>query len=112
MNTTQLKVLAQKELGYNEQAKNRFLSLAKTYLLEVAGYLGESDCVRVNCGGIAVSGEAMLHTDTVYVCMLGGKEFYYRDCKGRKDYSGGVNRWMRWADLPAPAEFARMLEGL
>jgi len=57
--------------------------------------------IRFNPGGPAVSGEVTLHTDHVYVQFSG--DFHndpslgvmVRTCKGRKDYSGGANNWVR-----------------
>jgi len=41
-------------------------------------------------GGMAVSGEVILHTNNFYVCV--GRDFaYYRSCKGQRDYTGGTN---------------------
>ena len=47
--------------------------------------------IRFNPGGIAVSGDAILHHNSFYLHIndFGG---YWRTCKGQKDYSGGANR--------------------
>ena len=53
-------------------------------------------------GGIAVSGEVTLHGEHIYIQLSQGsfyKMFMYRHCNGRKDYSGGVNRWKDFSDL-------------
>ena len=52
--------------------------------------------VRSNKGGPAVLGEVILHTDTLYVSVggLDATRVMFRACKGRKDYYGGVNRWI------------------
>jgi hypothetical protein len=60
--------------------------------------------IRVNLAGPAVSGDITLHSDTLYVqfsqsCIARSHGFYYRSCKGRKDYMGGTNRWMQWEKL-------------
>jgi hypothetical protein len=60
--------------------------------------------IRHCYGGPAVSGEAIFHSDTLYINAplfpslekLG----YFRSCKGRKDYTGG---WNVWFDGPTPS---------
>ena len=57
--------------------------------------LGISDAeVRYNPGGIAVSGDATLHGDDVYVSFNADamcRWILYRKCNGKKDYTGGPN---------------------
>ena len=55
--------------------------------------------IRSNQAGIAVSGEVTLHTDRLYIQiaesgMSQGIQILYRTCSGRKDYSGGQNRFI------------------
>jgi len=87
--------------------KTEFVKLSKAYLRMIAKELelpkGSFD-LRVNLGGPAVSGDITLHTDTIYIqfsqfCINPAFGFYYRSCKGRKDYTGGTNRWMKWEKL-------------
>ena len=92
-------------LSYNAENKARFHKLGKKFLGQVAKALnlplGTYD-IRSNMGGIAVSGEITLHTDTLYVQLSKGSitnRFFYRSCKGRKDYTGGSNQWMDWNQL-------------
>ena len=91
--------------GYNDAAKNEYKKLGRKILKATADALGlakgEYD-IRWNPGGIAVSGDNTLHTDTLYLglhdnCGMGG--FYYRTCKGRRDYCGGPNQWVKWAEF-------------
>lgn len=52
--------------------------------------------VRSNEGGPAVLGEAILHTEFVYVMITEGTltmPVMYRTCDGLKDYTGGRNQW-------------------
>lgn len=55
--------------------------------------------VRSNKGGPAVLGEVTLHGESIYIqvggslCTADAPDLYYRSVKGRKDYTGGVNRW-------------------
>jgi hypothetical protein len=101
---TQLKTFVNmtRSACYNYEMKERYKRLGKKILLALVEYLqlqpGEYD-IRFNPGGIACSGDHILHTDKFYVdmsdnCNLGW--FYYRSCQGRKDYTGGVNRIVYW----------------
>lgn len=98
--------LAQESVSYKEEEKAIFLSQSRTVAMMIAGALGLNEGqydVHVNKAGIACSGEVYLHSDTLYICFeqscVDGGKFMYRSCKGRKDYTGGANRWMHWADL-------------
>lgn len=84
-------------------SKGEFRRLSRRVLLAVAAGLGLSPGsydLRFNAGGPAVSGEATLHAETLYVQIsdtpLG---ILYRSCEGRKDYRGGANRWLPLRDL-------------
>lgn len=89
--------------SYNETSKREFKSLSKKFIRQLNELLGLQADIRWNEGGVAVSGQATLHADNVYVQICG---FYddgilYRECKSRSDYTGGQNRWYTWADLVA-----------
>lgn len=86
---------------YNAAAKKEFKLAAMQGLKKLAEVLrlelGTYE-VRWNAGGIAVSGEATLHHDRFYIQISqgggpGGFEVLYRTCNGRRDYSGGSNKW-------------------
>ena len=87
---------------YNPSAKRRWLNAARLACKSVAEDLGLAPGtfeVRTCKGGSAVPGEVILHAESVYLCigtsMPGGELVgYARSCKGRKDYTGGVNRWL------------------
>jgi hypothetical protein len=90
---------------YDEKRKQEFRNAATTYLRAVADALGlkegEYD-LRYNPAGIAVAGDITLHTDTLYVTF--SDSFWclgvlYRSVKGRRDYTGGPNQWMRMKTL-------------
>lgn len=89
-------------LSYNEEAKSRFHRAGKKALKKIAEALDLSPDqydIRSNKGGIAVSGEITLHTDSLYIqisesSMGRGTEILYRSCKGRKDYCGGSNNFL------------------
>ena len=106
-------VCAHLSVSYNEEAKEEFLRLGKMVARALAKELklerGTYD-VRVNRGGIAVSGEVTLHSDHFYVhlgqsCVM-RDQFYWRLCRGRKDYTGLWNRHAKWTDLLDLPHFA------
>lgn len=79
--------------------KNMFHGEGKLFLKRLAKELnlaaGTYD-IRSNIGGMAVSGEVTLHSDTLYVqlsesCMARGVSVLFRSCKHRGDYTGGQN---------------------
>ena len=91
------------ESGMGEN-KSRFKRDSCRILKELATLMGlpkGSYDVRFNQGGPAVSGDPILHGENIYVNMAQSSmgRFYSRSCKGRKDYSGGQNRWMNWSEL-------------
>ena len=75
--------------------------------------------VRSNKGGIAVSGEITLHHDEVYVQVsqtFSGADtgILIRTCKGRRDYTGGVNNFAALTlldDVPTLAARVRAVMG-
>jgi hypothetical protein len=86
--------------SYNDPNKREFKRLSKKLLREVNKLGGFDAEVRFNKGGIAVSGDAILHSDHVYLHFTADHGFgslvynlYYRSCKGKKDYTGGRNNW-------------------
>jgi len=101
-------------VAYNKKAKSRFHKQGARVLHQLASHLGygvgDYD-LRHNQGGIAVSGEIILHSNTLYIQLsqlaLGlDQSFMWRTCRGRRDYTGGHNNWMPWerlADLPSVA---------
>jgi hypothetical protein len=85
--------------SYNQENKEMFRRAAMAMLRKVALHLrlptGSFE-VRFNPGGIAVSGDATLHSEGVYVTLNAdgfGLGVLVRSCKGRKDYAGGRNCW-------------------
>jgi hypothetical protein len=92
---------------YDDELKQEYRKLGRKILKALAGLMGlqkgEFD-IRWNPGGIACSGDHVLHTDKIYVALhdnirLGW--FYWRKCNGRKDYTGGVNQIVNWTTLTA-----------
>ena len=86
--------------SYNVENKDKFKRASQKFLREVVKVLGlakgEYD-IRYNAAGIAVSGDATLHTDRVYVTFnaddFGAGGILVRTCGGRKDYTGGRNQY-------------------
>lgn len=96
----QLPTIMQQDLGYNPEGKSAFAKEAKRQLCRLARALDLSSVereIRYNEGGIAVSGEATLHSDSLYVQIcesFGPGSVMYRSCNGRNDYSGGQNHFI------------------
>lgn len=86
-------------------AKLEYHRLGKQVLRAIAKELGLQSGtydIRSNLGGTAVAGEVQLHGEHIFIQFcepMNGLEVLYRSCKGRKDYSGGSNNWMRYDDL-------------
>jgi hypothetical protein len=80
-------------------AKDYFHLEGKKFLRDLAKEIGipaGTFDIRSNKGGIAVSGEVTLHSDTLYVqlhesAMRPGIDILFRSCKGRGDYTGNQN---------------------
>lgn len=87
------------KVGFHREGKRMARFIAKKLGLKK----GEFD-IRSNLGGVAVSGEVVLHGDKIYVqlfqsCFGPERGFLYRKCNGRKDYVGLTNRYMKWEEL-------------
>lgn len=106
--------------GYSDSASMRkedWLKTGRRILRQLAKALNlpkDSYDVRINRGGIAVSGEATLHGEWIYVLLgqtaIGPDHgFMWRFCKGSKDYTGGMNRWAKWETLLDIEAFAAMI---
>jgi hypothetical protein len=86
-------------VAYNPNLKAAFHRHGRTVLRALAAQLNlnaEQYDIRSNKGGIAVSGEITLHSDSIYVqiyqpAFCGRTDVLIRTCKGRKDYTGGRN---------------------
>lgn len=94
-----------KDACYDYVNKQEYRRLGRKILKELAETVGlkkEEYDIRFNPGGDACSGDHTLHTDWFYLALhdnLSSGWFYYRTCKGRKDYSGGNNRIVYWQQL-------------
>lgn len=106
--------------GYDEANKKEYKRLSLKLLRGLSRELGLERCdvdIRFNPGGIAVSGDATLHADRLYVTlnMDGmGLGILVRTCKHRRDYAGGPNNWfslerLRTTGLDGLAAFAQRI---
>lgn len=91
------------DVSYDAWRKQAFHRAGKRLLKRIADQLGLTKGLydlRSNLGGIAVSGEVTLHTDTLYlqlsqgVLWRGEGMILFRRCNGSKDYSGHANHFM------------------
>ena len=104
--------------SYDADRKRLFHSQARRLLLDLAASLGfapDAYDLRSNQGGIAVSGEATLHGDRLYVQVsqpATGSDtgILFRSCEGRRDYTGGRNNFASLDLLHRPAELARRIK--
>jgi hypothetical protein len=107
-------------IAYDEVAKTRFKKEGMAILREVAkrmGLLHAQYDVRWNAGGIAVSGDIILHTDTLYVNLMqsaigSDMGFMFRACNGRKDYTGMTNHWMKFDHFTDLESVARVFNAV
>jgi len=93
-------IMAGKAASYNAQRKEEYRRLSMRLLREVRKLLGgsaETIDVRFNPGGIAVCGDATLHSDSVYIQISAGSfdglGVLVRAVSSRKDYLGAGNRY-------------------
>ena len=91
-------VLLEEPVGGDAPRKAAFKKEAMRLLESLAAALelpkGAFD-LRWNEGGPAVSGEATLHAEEIYVQVSQSciSPVMYRRCAGRRDYRGHQNRW-------------------
>lgn len=107
--------------GYHPQNKSVFLHntarLAERIAQDLELAPGSYD-IRTNRGGIAVSGDVHLQSNSLYVSFTadsefcGAKRFMFRRCRSRKDYVGLQNRWVDWMDLATAGGYNAALEDM
>ena len=106
-----------KPVAYDHEAKRRFHREARRRLLELAAALGLEPGaydLRSNAGGIAVSGEATIHADRLYVqvsqpATRADTGILFRTCEGRRDYTGGRNNFASLDLLHRPEQLAALI---
>jgi hypothetical protein len=104
-------------VAYDAAGKRLFHTRARSQLRRLAVALGlepGSYNLRSNYGGMAVSGEAILHTDRLYVQVsqpVTGHDsgILFRTCTGRNDYVGGPNNFASLDLLNRPDELSRRI---
>ena len=104
-------------VAYDPERKRVFHGQARSRLRLLAAALGLRDSdydVRSNEGGIAVSGEAILHAARLYVqasqsCMGCHAGILFRSCDGRQDYVGGHNHFAPLDLLNHPPALAALI---
>jgi hypothetical protein len=88
--------------SYNEELKAEYRRLGRKIMKYIAFRLGlTSFDIRFNPGGIAVSGDNTLHDERFYLSLTdncGIGSFYFRSCKGQRDYTGGPNQNVQWTE--------------
>ena len=100
--------------AYDGEQKKAFHRQARIALRVLAKELRlppNSFDVRSCVGGIAVSGEVILHGDTIYIQVCqpatgADSGILIRTCEGRRDYEGGRNHLAPLSLLDRPAELA------
>ena len=92
-------IMKKVNLYSNKKKKKR----KKKVLKELASVLELPECkVRSNIGGIAVSGEVILHSNSLYVLISQFSlkpNVLVRSCKSMTDYVGGSNNYFSVIDL-------------
>lgn len=103
-------------VAYHQDRKSVFHRAAKQRLKALADHCSWAKAtydVRSIMGGIAVSGEVILHHDQVYICVSQelGREcgILFRSCNGRSDYAGGRNNFAPITLIDDPAALAERL---
>lgn len=112
--------VARKPIAYDESAKKDFLRMGRQLAIIMASRMGLNEDqydVRVNKAGPAVSGEVVLHTEDHYVFLgqfsgILEPGFLVRSCKGRNDYTGGRNHFVKWEDLRDLDKVVRFIKSL
>jgi hypothetical protein len=106
-----------KRVAFYPEQKRVFHQNARRQLQKLAAALGlepgDFD-LRSNKGGIAVSGEATLHADRLYVqasqpATGSNTGILFRSCEGRRDYVGGANHFASLDLLHEPAALATLI---
>ncbi|WP_189479118.1 hypothetical protein [Mesorhizobium sp.] len=112
-----------KSCAYDGEQKRRFHTTARSRLKRLAAELAlpsGSYELRSNKGGIAVSGEIILHHDRTYIQvgqfgLSSGHGVLIRTCNGRRDFTGGANHFVALSllnDIRALAAAVRAITGI
>jgi hypothetical protein len=97
--------------GGSADTKKAFHAAGKAFLRAFSKEVGNVESCKVSSclGGPAVLGEATLHSDRLYLSIFEsdpttGVRILYRTCRGRKDTTGGANRYVSMSDLASSPE--------
>lgn len=109
-----------KRVAYHKWPKRDFHLAARRQLRRLAEALGlapGSYDIRNNAGGVAVSGEIILHTDRIYIHVSQPATGHdtgvmFRTCQGRRDYCGGPNNFASLDLLNRPDELASRIKAV
>jgi len=98
--------------AFHRQARTAFRALAKELRLSPNAF-----DVRSCVGGIAVSGEIILHGETIYIQVCqpatgADSGILIRTCEGRRDYDGGRNHLAPLSLMDHPAELAEYVRAV
>lgn len=104
-------------VSYDPGRKSLFHSHVRRQLKQLAMVLGlvpGTYDLRSNQGGIAVSGETILHAERLYVQVsqpaLGfNSGILFRNCRGRRDYTGATNNFASLDLLHEPEKLAGLI---
>lgn len=100
--------------GYNPSVKESFHTEARKALTALAKAVGiphNTYTIRNNRGGIAVSGESILHSEHLYV-WIQGNMVYYRTCFGQHDYVGNQTHYIPLSSLTNENELEYFIQTL
>lgn len=106
--------------AYDGEQKKAFHRRARSAVRSLARELGlpvNSYDIRSCIGGVAVSGEIILHHDRVYIQVSqpatdADSGILIRTCEGRWVYEGGRNHLARLSALDHPAELAEYVRAV
>jgi hypothetical protein len=98
--------------AFHRQARIALRALAKELRLSPNAF-----DIRSCVGGIAVSGEIILHGETIYIQVYqpatgADSGILIRTCEGRRDYDGGRNHLAPLSLLDRPAELAEYVRAV
>jgi hypothetical protein len=92
--------------NYESGNKAAFQRLGRKLARDIRARLGYADNnesgaeIRICAGGIAVGGEVILHTPSLYIQIsIDRGDILYRTCRGPKDYTGGRNHFHKLEDI-------------
>jgi hypothetical protein len=101
-------------MSYNDVNKTYFHRVGKKVMKEIANLMGfnPSDYeIRSNKGGIAVSGEVILHHNKIYI-QFSENGILFRKCNGMTDYCGERNNWLNWNNLIVVSDCIRKFKSI